>query len=94
MTEPLNYHMFTSFYLCKSYGFSVSSAEDEFNICINFLDKECLKDRLQQRGYQKEEVDGQLRLVRRFLSEKICDIKRKVSINLEVRFVSCYIRSF
>ncbi|XP_017310872.1 BEN domain-containing protein 5 isoform X1 [Ictalurus punctatus] len=45
--------------------------------------RECLKDRLQQRGYQKEEVDGQLRLVRRFLSEKICDIKRKVSINLE-----------
>ncbi|KAK2863988.1 hypothetical protein Q7C36_003142 [Tachysurus vachellii] len=45
--------------------------------------RECLKERLQQRGYQKEEVDGQLRLVRRFLSEKICDIKRKVSINLE-----------
>ncbi|KAF5906541.1 BEN domain-containing protein 5-like, partial [Clarias magur] len=45
--------------------------------------RECLKERLQQRGYQKEEVDGQLRLVRRFLSEKICDIKRKVSINSE-----------
>lgn len=52
-----------------------------------FFLKECLKERLQQRGYQKEEVDGQLRLVRRFLSEKICDIKRKVNINLEVRFV-------
>lgn len=58
-----------------------------FNICFNFLETECLKERLQQRGYQKEEVDGQLRLVRRFLSEKICDIKRKVSINFEVRFV-------
>ncbi|KAF7690216.1 BEN domain-containing protein 5-like [Silurus meridionalis] len=45
--------------------------------------RECLKERLQQRGYQKEEVDGQLRLVRRFLSEKICDIKRKVSTTIE-----------
>ncbi|TSK58103.1 BEN domain-containing protein 5 [Bagarius yarrelli] len=50
--------------------------------------RECLKERLQQRGYQKEEVDGQLRLVRRFLSEKICDIKRKVSISLEIQSVT------
>ncbi|KAL6486244.1 hypothetical protein MHYP_G00056360 [Metynnis hypsauchen] len=42
--------------------------------------RDCLKERLQRRGYQKEAVDGQLRLVRRFLSEKICDIKRKAGI--------------
>ncbi|XP_066533669.1 BEN domain-containing protein 5-like [Hoplias malabaricus] len=47
--------------------------------------RDCLKERLQQRGYQKEAVDGQLRLVRRFLSEKICDIKRKVSMSSEAR---------
>ncbi|KAK1795548.1 hypothetical protein P4O66_001045 [Electrophorus voltai] len=45
--------------------------------------RECLKEHPEQRGYQREAVDGQLRLVRRFLSEKICDIKRKVGVNSE-----------
>ncbi|KAJ8340453.1 hypothetical protein SKAU_G00350860 [Synaphobranchus kaupii] len=42
--------------------------------------RECLVKRLQEEGYQKEAIDRQLSLVRRAISEKICDIKKTVQL--------------
>ncbi|KAJ7987932.1 hypothetical protein DPEC_G00318370 [Dallia pectoralis] len=44
---------------------------------------ECLRDRLKQRGYQKEAIEDQLGLVRRSISEKNSDIRHMTDVRFQ-----------